>query len=417
MKTFILDDEPKIRRGLSHIVTNYHPDRPAPLTAASAEEALENPGLLETDILFLDIRLPGMSGLDFLRILSNEKKIDPQVIIVSGYENFTYAQQSLQLRAKDYLVKPVNIRKLYKILDDAEKEAQEKYNQLRDLRFIDTNLRNLRTGFFASVLSGAYPSNPEQYEECFHTLKLNNKAFWVLLFQDDDSVHNESERTIDDPSFSNDLRNSLSKDIDLYLIDHSNKKVAIFIWGKNDEINIEQNILKVKDISTNHAIKTGTSAIHYSFLELHTAFQEALKELKEYDRHNNIILPYDKTNYIESILKGQNSYSAIVRKALQYIIQNSSYQFKIEQIASVVYIHSNYLSELFKKETGKNLSTFITDYRLYQAKKKLQILENKVYMVAEQVGFSDPHYFSMVFKKRVGVTPYKYRNMAFKTNQ
>ena len=74
-----------------------------------------------------------------------------------------------------------------------------------------------------------------------------------------------------------------------------------------------------------------------------------------------------------------------------------------------MHLNKNYLSALFKQETGVNLSNFITDYRIFSAKKALRANSAKITAVARAVGFKDDHYFSQVFSRRVGLTPKKYR--------
>ncbi len=58
------------------------------------------------DVLFSDIRMPGYTGLELLEHIQ-EKKLDVKVVFVSGYAEFTYAQQALSLGAVDYLLKPI----------------------------------------------------------------------------------------------------------------------------------------------------------------------------------------------------------------------------------------------------------------------------------------------------------------------
>ena len=79
-------------------------------------------------------------------------------------------------------------------------------------------------------------------------------------------------------------------------------------------------------------------------------------------------------------------------------------------IAEKVFLHQSYLSNLFKKETGCGLSSFITDYRLYIAKILLTETKDKISSISEDVGFQEYSYFSQVFSRRVGMTPQKYRS-------
>ena len=64
---------------------------------------------------------------------------------------------------------------------------------------------------------------------------------------------------------------------------------------------------------------------------------------------------------------------------------------------------------MFKKETGKSFVSYVTDYRMEQAARLLIETNEKSYVIAQKVGYTDPNYFSYVFKRKFGVSPSKYR--------
>ena len=100
----------------------------------------------------------------------------------------------------------------------------------------------------------------------------------------------------------------------------------------------------------------------------------------------------------------------MVQKAMDYIALNYSGKVSLKEIAQELYLSPNYLSELFKRHTGKNISEYITQFRLERARRYLQQPEYKIGDVAELVGFSDQRYFSSMFKRQYGMTPNEYRN-------
>ena len=96
--------------------------------------------------------------------------------------------------------------------------------------------------------------------------------------------------------------------------------------------------------------------------------------------------------------------------AIMYIRSNySDRDLTIKTIADHMYISHTYLCMLFKKSTGKTLNEYITEVRIEKAKEFLQDNRKKLYEVAEQSGFSDPNYFSTIFKRIMGYTPSEYR--------
>lgn len=82
----------------------------------------------------------------------------------------------------------------------------------------------------------------------------------------------------------------------------------------------------------------------------------------------------------------------------------------LEQLAQQFYLSPSYLSRIFKRETGVNLSTYLQNVRIEAAKTLLRTSDLKSYEVAERVGINDPVYFSRIFKKVTGLKPKDYRH-------
>ena len=72
-------------------------------------------------------------------------------------------------------------------------------------------------------------------------------------------------------------------------------------------------------------------------------------------------------------------------------------------------VSGSYFSSIFKKETGTSFIGFLTECRMEKAARLLLETEEKNYVIAGQVGYADPNYFSYVFKRKFGVSPSKYR--------
>jgi two-component system response regulator YesN len=83
---------------------------------------------------------------------------------------------------------------------------------------------------------------------------------------------------------------------------------------------------------------------------------------------------------------------------------------QVGDLAKEVFLSTTYLCLLFKQETGETINEYITKVRLDKAKELLRDPGNKFYEVCEAVGYSDPSYFSKLFKKHTGFTPSSYRD-------
>lgn len=93
-----------------------------------------------------------------------------------------------------------------------------------------------------------------------------------------------------------------------------------------------------------------------------------------------------------------------------YIDEHYADNISLEMLAGVVHLSPSYLSKLFKKELGENISTYLQNVRIEKAKMLLQNTSMKSYEVAEAVGISNPIYFSRIFKRATGIKPKDYKN-------
>lgn len=101
---------------------------------------------------------------------------------------------------------------------------------------------------------------------------------------------------------------------------------------------------------------------------------------------------------------------SFVGKAKHYVLENfSNPDLSIDMVCSELGVSSAYFSTIFKKETGKTFLNYLTECRMKEAERLLIVEEEKTYIIAEKVGYSDPGYFSYVFKKWFGVSPMKYK--------
>src|SRR4051794_32962696 len=102
----IVDDEKIIRRGLQSVIKRQFPNLFNYRFAENGQEALELLSQEPADIMFTDIRMPIMDGIELLEQLQ-EHPVRPEIVLLSGYNQFVYAQKAIRYAVKDYLVKPV----------------------------------------------------------------------------------------------------------------------------------------------------------------------------------------------------------------------------------------------------------------------------------------------------------------------
>src|SRR5438309_10121677 len=133
LKTLIVDDEPVARKVLRQELELLD-DVEIVSEADSGAAALEEIALRQPDLVFLDLQMPAMGGLDVVRRLKDEPRV-PVIVIVTAYDQF--AIQAFEGGAVDYLLKPVGQERLAEAVDRAKRvtarEAIERVGRLREL--------------------------------------------------------------------------------------------------------------------------------------------------------------------------------------------------------------------------------------------------------------------------------------------
>lgn len=117
------------------------------------------------------------------------------------------------------------------------------------------------------------------------------------------------------------------------------------------------------------------------------------------------------TKRVISILSAMNTSSSErqARLAIDYIQKNYMVpDLSLNSICSYLNISTSYFSTIFKEETGETFTEVLIRTRMEKAKELLENTTMKNYEIAEKVGFSDPHYFGISFKKMTGYTPTEY---------
>lgn len=125
----------------------------------------------------------------------------------------------------------------------------------------------------------------------------------------------------------------------------------------------------------------------------------------------------DICSYVESAMKefeeqSQESEEVIrddIEKVRKYIMTHLEENLGIDHLAGQVYLSPGYLSYMFKKETGMNLSRYIKECRMKKAKELLKETNMKIVQIGKAVGFSNGSYFCQSFREYCGVSPEKYR--------
>ena len=120
--------------------------------------------------------------------------------------------------------------------------------------------------------------------------------------------------------------------------------------------------------------------------------------------------------YLAYLITKASDYSDFVKEErsvvdllLDYIHQHYTEDITRTTLSTLVYLNPDYMARLFKKQTGKSIISYITEYRIEKAKELLDSPDIPIGTVAAKVGYGNYSYFSKLFKDITGLTPNEYR--------
>ena len=173
-KVLLVDDEPMILRGMEEGISWEDFGFEVIGTAANGQEAWEIIQTRRPDVLISDIRMPFMNGLELVKTLS-ENYIKMKVILVSGYDDFEYAQSAIRYGVSEYLLKPISMPQMEELLkklhQEITAEIEEKNNKTYLLQMYQENLPILKERFLTELIEGRIPA--EKIERRLKNLHLD----------------------------------------------------------------------------------------------------------------------------------------------------------------------------------------------------------------------------------------------------
>lgn len=501
-KLLIVDDEPTVLRGLTHKIPWQELNVTLVGEASNGKAALELAQQLSPDLVLTDIRMPEMDGLALTRALA-EHCPQTEVIILTGYADFSYAQEALRIGVADYVLKPTAKDKIIA----AVQRAQQRLTQERRLTLLQ-ELPALQAQFLELVTRRLV--GDVELTQRMAALNLQLEEYRLAAFRFVEHAAGMRERNLQA------LKNAIV----------SVNAGCTYFWGENTVLSVfslddsesaQEMIRACEEICTmveqfsEGCLCAGISQPHQGATELADAAEEALCALAQHFYTEETVLLYtpvqetgsgdkestmtpiwlleletaleqyefeavsvlleklfsewrscsiDQTQIVSAcmqvyylcvrVLKRNNhatpdetnlkqllaanrlptleklmtqliaqtqqelragctSYSEAVLDTKQYIQTHYAARLYLSEIAQSVFLNPHHLCRLFKKECGQTINEYITRVRVDAAKQLLQQRRSLSYAVGEAVGFNDPAYFSMVFKKVVGQSPKEYQ--------
>ncbi|MFL1995215.1 AraC family transcriptional regulator [Lysinibacillus irui] len=145
------------------------------------------------------------------------------------------------------------------------------------------------------------------------------------------------------------------------------------------------------------------------FMGVGSVFQDAMQVKESYSQARKARRkpPIDNIHirYYEDLTKHEQ-----LQKAIHYIEEHYDEQLTIRDVANYINFSSTHFSRLFKKETGRNFVDYVAFTRIIKTLPFLRKYDYTIEKIASTCGFNTPNYYSLTFKKYVGISPTDYRN-------
>ncbi|MNV02312.1 HTH-type transcriptional regulator YesS [compost metagenome] len=149
LNLLLVDDEPGQIIGFSKMLQRLRPNYQI-YSARNGFEAMKLADEQSFDMIFTDIQMPFMNGLEFLEKMHETEHA--QLIVLSGYDYFEYAQKALSYGASAYLLKPLELTRLQEVLVRAERNIHEESQQVKEQEELSKQLNQMQSLYRSRIL-------------------------------------------------------------------------------------------------------------------------------------------------------------------------------------------------------------------------------------------------------------------------
>lgn len=386
----VVDDEPFVRLSIASLRPWGDDGFDFMAEAGNGAEALAAlEARPEIDIVLLDLSMPVMDGLEFLRRLPPPPARRAAVVVLSAHDDFHLVRQAFTLGARDYLLKgELDGAALRTALEKAASGIAE--SRERDAAIVQRrHLELLKAQVLRDIL--AAPATPELLET-FQELGIALRppfrvcCFWV---EDLEAVA-AREGAEGLGRFSEMAARSLGQ--------------ALGRWGRGEVVALGPGQAAVlcspadgaDDEAAAHAFCADAAEYvgRYLSVKLTSAVGPACAGIR------------DAAASFKAARAARTVESRIVVAAKRAIHDRyADPAFSLEEASQRAGVSKNHLSFEFSRETGETFTEYLTRTRVEEAKRLLATTALMVYEVGEQVGYPNVEHFSRVFRKCTGISP------------
>ncbi|WP_366248081.1 response regulator [Terribacillus aidingensis] len=379
MKALLVDDERNGREVLRALGEWEQNGITVLLEASDGEEALELIESEQPEIIFTDIKMPRMNGIELMEQL-HAADYRGKCILVTGYDDYQFMRKAIQFNSFDYLLKPIDPDAFTKVLENVTQAI------IADKQYLENEaevLGDARRLILEQQVSALCMGELKDFSILQNVLPQEEKIDLTLL----SFYHmHQPDQVMED--LTSELHRYAIGDVFRF---QQEDNLYVVMSAADQWLQIENWLRQHLDIPVRLVQKTLRS-----LEEISSVFEQLTVELAEH-RYRTI----RRLEELESEQRGQD----IVAYVQSYYMEDVS----LERLSKLFFLSKEHISRKFKQETGMTLSRYVTDCRMKQAKQWLEITDKTMYDIARLLGYQDEVYFSKLFKKETGLTPTAYR--------
>ena len=530
-RIMLTDDEGIVLNSLTFLVEKNFEGQFEIETAKSGRAAIETAEHFRPDIIFMDIQMPGINGIDAMREI---REFLPGVIfiVLTAYDKFDYAKEAINLGVMEYINKPFNQQAIVDVINQAVKELdlrrEKRRNELRTKERLETVVPIIENGFvFSLILHEHFEEDISNYKNLLG-IEAEYGFMMVIVFgdsqQDNYMTNNIGSSIRAQTTYYSKVREILKETFPDVIVGNvtSNKIPAFFPYDESlMKYRDREDIIEKSRVAA-RAMRAATDDTHYRIgiggvvriADSVNSYEDAIKAL--YSTNGSVAhvddlpiavsyesnYPIDiedklfdylgegnadeavvyaskffdwmldtskddvmsirlkaleyvlraesdmyrsgtgtiyrfgsRTTYLndvmtsptmdalktwyldkirtaaENINKGSVDHTHhLIKKALEYIEENYSKDISLDDISKELNLSTYYFSKLFKEEKGENFVEYLTERRVEKAKELMKDPSRSIKEISSECGYSDPNYFSRIFKKNTGMTPTEYKD-------
>lgn len=380
LRVLLVDDEPFILQGLAMMIDWQGEGFEIIGKVSNAKDALEVLRKENPHLVIADIKMPEMTGLEFLEKVRREKLSDAYFVILSGYSDFDYVHTALLNECLDYMLKPVNREELLMILGRVRTLYEQSEKKRRDDPKKEKNIEALMMQFFLGfeIDERDAQENPTDWGLTDKRVEKHkiNELIHAIAMNDGEVIETGTRQLLEDLE-------RMDERVITMVVNYLMFELIHLAYEQDKNVNQQEVFRFIGNSMFEQLNPEGTDT-------------GMIRLFSEYG------------NYLAQ-LRGNQSKGGVLGQIETDLRENFRENLTLKDLSKKYYVNAAYLGQIFKKQYGESFKDYLNRIRIEEAAELLLKTDKKVYEIAEEVGYRDLDYFINKFIGMKGCTPAKFR--------